>query len=89
MNPAAAAYIRLAHYSLKGELLVIGVDEEGLLLLDRPRVVPLLEQAAHKAGFSGVRLRSKSATPAQEEGALDEVLDTARSLGVDVREQQD
>ena len=85
MNPAAAAYIRLAHYSLKGELLVIGVDEEGLLLLDRPRVV----QAAHKAGFSSVRLRSKSAAPAQEEGALDEVLDTARSLGVDVREQQD
>ena len=89
MNPAAAAYIRLAHYSLKGELLVIGVDEEGLLLLDRPRVVTLLEQAAHKAGFSSVRLRSKSAAPAQEEGALDEVLDTARSLGVDVREQQD
>ena len=87
MNPAAAAYIRLAHYSLKGELLVIGVDEEGLLLLDRPRVVTLLEQAAHKAGFSSVRLRSKSAAPAQEEGALDEVLDTARSLGVDVREQ--
>ena len=49
----------------------------------------LLEQAAHKAGFSSVRLRSKSAAPAQEEGALDEVLDTARSLGVDVREQQD
>ena len=89
MNPAAATYIRLAHYSLKGDLLVIGVDEEGLLLLDRPRVVTLLEQAAHKAGFSGVRLRSKSAAPAQEEGALDEVLDTARSLGVDVREQQD
>lgn len=89
MNPAAAAYIRLAHYSLKGELLVIGVDEEGLLLLDRPRVVTLLEQAAHKAGFSSVRLRSKSAAPAQKEGALDEVLDTARSLGVDVREQQD
>ena len=38
MNPAAAAYIRLAHDSLKGELLVIGVDEEGLLLAgDRPR----------------------------------------------------
>ena len=90
MNPAAATYIRLAHYSLKGDLLLIGVDEEGLLLLDRPRVITLLEQAASKAGFSGVRLRNKSAASAQaEEGSLDEVLNTARSLGVDVREQQD
>ena len=90
MNPAAATYIRLAHYSLKGDLLLIGVDEEGLLLLDRPRVITLLEQAASKAGFSGVRLRNKSAVSAQaEEGSLDEVLNTARSLGVDVREQQD
>ena len=89
MNPAAAAYIRLADYQAQGAVLSVAVDEEGLLLLDRPRVVGQLETAAQKCGFSAVRLRAKGAPeksgPASE--GLEDILRTARSLGVNVTEK--
>ena len=67
MNPAAATYVRLAEYQAKGAVLLIAVDEEGLLLLDRPRVLNQLESAAQKCGFSAVRLQAKGA-PAEAAG---------------------
>ena len=89
MNPAAATYIRLAEYQAKGAALSIAVDEEGLLLLDRPRVLSQLEAAAQKCGFSAVRLRAKGALESGAEPAdgLEEILRTARDLGVDVTEK--
>lgn len=90
MNPAAATYVRLAEYQAKGAVLLIAVDEEGLLLLDRPRVLNQLESAAQKCGFSAVRLQAKGA-PAEAAGpasdGLEEVLRAARELGVDVTEK--
>lgn len=89
MNPAAATYIRLAEYQAKGAALSIAVDEEGLLLLDRPRVLSQLEAAAQKCGFSAVRLRAKGAPESGAEPAdgLEEILRIARDLGVDVTEK--
>ncbi len=89
MNPAAAAYIRLADYQAQGAVLSVAVDEEGLLLLDRPRVVGQLETAAQKCGFSAVRLRAKGAPEKSEPASegLEDILRTARSLGVNVTEK--
>ena len=89
MNPAAATYIRLAEYRAQGAALSIQVDEEALLLLDRPRLLSQLEAAAQKCGFSGVKLRAKGAPVQQETGTdnLDQLLDAARQLGVKVTEK--
>ena len=85
MNPAAATYVRLASYTAQGGKLLIAVDEEALLLLDRPRVLKGLEDAAQKIGFSSVRLQAKGAAPASDAGGLDEILQTAQELGVDIQ----
>ncbi len=65
--------------------MLIAVDEEALLLLDRPRVLKGLEDAAQKIGFSSVRLQAKGAALASDAGGLDEILQTAQELGVDIQ----
>lgn len=87
MNPAAATYVRLAEYTAQGGKLLIAVDEEGLLLLDRPRVVAQLEEAAQKCGFAAIKLRAKGEAPAPGTDGLDEILHTARNMGIDVTEK--
>lgn len=87
MNPAAATYVRLAEYTAQGSTLLIAVDEEGLLLLDRPRVLGQLEEAAQKSGFSAIKLRAKGEAPPQDTGGLDEIISSARSQGIEVTEK--
>ena len=65
MNPAAATYVRLASSAAQGGKLLIAVDEEALLLLDRPRVLKGLEDAAQKIGFSSCAAAGQRRSPGQ------------------------
>ncbi|WP_458863621.1 DNA polymerase III subunit gamma/tau [Acidaminobacterium chupaoyuni] len=89
MNPACATYIRMGEYTAKGQQLVAWIDEEGLLFLDRPNMLTILETAAQAIGFSAIKLKAKGQPQeAETSNDLDDLLSSARQMGVEVTEKE-